>query len=130
LNLRQRAQALDTLSLTGLDKAVSNTLDQNGKLVALDRVAQRMETWSIAEESRADITGEPGNQNLRRATIRAAKAHGFFSIWMTVFAGDLDMMNRLIDEFPGTRDSGCFDAATSEPIAAPNPDGLPNGSKI
>ncbi len=130
LDAPHRAQALGTLSLTGLDKAISNTLDQNGKLVALDRVSQRMEAWGIAEESRADILSVPGSQPLRDATIRTAKALGFFSIWMTVYAGDFDMRNRLIDAFAGTRNSRCFDAATSEPIPAPNPDGLANGSKI
>jgi uncharacterized protein (TIGR02646 family) len=52
LDAPHRAQALATLSLTGLDKAISNTLDQNGKLVALDLVSQRMEAWGIAEVSR------------------------------------------------------------------------------
>src|SRR5205085_12290705 len=31
-----------TLALTGLDKSINEALDENGKLVALDRVAQRM----------------------------------------------------------------------------------------
>jgi len=50
---------------------------------------------------------------------------------MTVFQGDTDMLNRLIDAFPGTRDSGCFDADQASPISpAPNPDNLPDGGKI
>jgi len=48
LSPAQRSHALATLSLTGIDRAITNTLDQNGKLVALDRRAQRMEAWSLA----------------------------------------------------------------------------------
>lgn len=68
---------------------------------------------------------------VRRLTAELAAQTGFFSIWMTVFAGDADMRNRLIDAFDGTRDSGCFDPATTEPCSpAPNPDGLPHGGKV
>ncbi|MFT3776257.1 MAG: hypothetical protein QM820_63745 [Minicystis sp.] len=49
---------------------------------------------------------------------------------MTVFQGDADMRNRIIDAFAGTRASGCFDPATTEPRSpAPNPDGLAHGGK-
>jgi uncharacterized protein (TIGR02646 family) len=129
LKVTRRTQARATLSLTGLDKAVIDTLDQNGKLVALDRVSQRMEAWSIAEVSRDDIMSDPESQPLRRATVRTALASGFFSIWMTVFAADLNMRMRFIGAFAGTRESRCFDETTSNPVVAPNPDGLLFGGK-
>jgi uncharacterized protein (TIGR02646 family) len=119
-----------TLEMTGLDKNLLNTPDQNGKLVALDRVSQRMEVWSIAEDTRGEILAEPASYSLRNCTIRVALAYGFFSIWMAVFSDDADMKNRLIDAFPGTRETGCFDPATGAPVIAPNPDGLPSGSKV
>lgn len=126
-----KALAEKTLKLTGLDKPVQVFLDENDEAVALDRVSQRMEVWGIAECSKVDIDADPTNVGLRNATIRAALGHGFFSIWMTVFAGDIDMRNRLIDAFLGTRRSGCFNQLTTLPIhPAPNLDRLANGGKF
>ena len=123
--------AARTLALTGLDQPVASILDFNGQLVALDRVSQRMQAWEQAAESKIGLAGQPTNDILRREIAKFAKAEGFFSIWMTVFADDTDMRHRLIDAFPGTRDSGCFDPITAAPVSpAPNHDALPNGGKI
>lgn len=119
------------LSSVGLEKSISSFLDENDKQVALDRVAQRIEVWGIAMEVKKDVDDNPGNDAVRRGAVRTAKAEGFFSIWMTVFSLDLDMRNRLIDSFPGTRGSGCFNLATTLPTCpAPNPDNLANGAKL
>ncbi|MCE1185341.1 MAG: HNH endonuclease [Rhodocyclales bacterium] len=123
--------ARNTLALTGLDKPSTTHLDPNSRYVALDRVSQRMEAWMVAEEARADIEASPGNNAVRRSAIRTAQGYGFFSIWMTVFQHDPDMRKRLIQAFPGTQDSGCFDPVTTDPVSpAPNPDDLPKGAKI
>jgi uncharacterized protein (TIGR02646 family) len=124
-------KAKDTLALTGLDKAPADVLDENGKRVAIDRFSQRMEVWAKAEEARADVLANPGNDAVRNLVIHLALAEGFFSIWMLVFEGYPEMRRRLIDAFSGTRGSECFDAATSEVVSpAPNPDGLQEGGKI
>lgn len=125
-----RKMADDTLGLTGLDKKISVVHDENGKQVAIDRVSQRMEVWAIAEEVRNAVLGNPGNISVRRLAVKLALAEGFFSIWMTIFEADVDMRNRLIDAFNGTRNSGCFDPGTSDPVPPPNPDGLPYGGKL
>lgn len=123
--------AENTLALTGLDKKICVTLDENDKQVAIDRVSQRMEAWAVAQEAKADIVADPNNVALMRATIRTAQGYGFFSIWMEVFSADTEMRNLLIDAFVGTRASGCFDVITTLPVSpAPNPDGLDSGSKI
>jgi len=106
-----------TLALVGLEKPDT------------DRVRQRMEVWAIAEEARSDVDANPDNLAVRRQAVRNATGHGFFSIWMTVFANDAEVRNLLIDAFPGTRDSGCFDANGDLISPAPNPDGLANGGK-
>ena len=124
-----RQMGANTLALVGLDRRSLPIHDENGKMVAFDRVAQRMETWSIAQEAQREVAKNPGNEDLRRMTILLALSKGFFSIWMTVFQEDTDMRMRLLDAFPGTRDSGCFDAATTRPVPAPNPDGLSHGGK-
>lgn len=73
-------QAQDTLALTGLDKTPRAVFDENQRRIAIDRVAQRLEVWAVAEESRNDIDNDPGNEDLRRSTARTARGYGFFSI--------------------------------------------------
>lgn len=127
----QKSIADATLSLTGLDEPISIATDENGKQIAIDRVAQRMEAWAKAQETKADIDADPGNEIVRKYAVRLAMETGFFSIWMTVFHSDIDIRLRLINAFPGTQESGSFDLATAGPLhPAPNPDGLPEGGKI
>jgi uncharacterized protein (TIGR02646 family) len=124
-------QAEDTLGLTGLDKPISSVVDENGKQVAIDRVSQRLQAWGTAETAKDFIDGSPGNNAVRGMATLLAKESGFFSIWMTVFQDDADMRNRLIDVFPGSSGSGCFDPVDASPVSpAPNPDGLDGGGKI
>ncbi|MFM2056980.1 MAG: hypothetical protein RLY71_1365 [Pseudomonadota bacterium] len=131
LPAKSRNLAKMTLALVGLDKPISVVHDENGKQIAVDRVSQRMEVWGVALAAKADLDEHPESDALRRATVRTAQGYGFFSIWMTVFAYDADMRNRLIDGFDGTRGSGCFHSATTAPILpAPNPDGLVDGGKL
>lgn len=123
--------AADTLSLTGLDREINATLDENDRQVAIDRISQRMQTWAIAEEVRDEVLSDPGNTGLRKIAAILAQESGFFSIWMTVFETDADMCCHLIDAFSGTRDSESFDPGTSATVSpAPNPDGLPYGGKL
>lgn len=124
------SMAARLLSLVGLDKPISLALDANGTQVALDRVAQRMEVWGKAESAKMDIDAQPDHRVLRQYVVHLAQAEGFFSIWMTVFANDIDMRQRLIDAFPGTRGSGCFDPESTQPVCpSPNPDQLQDGAK-
>ena len=56
------ALAKSTLELVGLDKPISEVADENGQLVAVDRVGQRMEAWLIAQDvgilANSTTTGE------------------------------------------------------------------------
>ncbi|CAI1785508.1 HNH endonuclease [Serratia quinivorans] len=130
LSPAQQAIAQETLSLTGLDKKVSQIFDDNGKLVALDRESQRKEAWGTAQEALSDVLNNPGNTAVLRLTAVLAKETGFFSIWMTVFSGQPTMLLRIIEAFEGTAASGCFDAIGVSTVPAPNPDRLANGSKV
>lgn len=123
---RTRAEILR--KLVGLEKRLSEVRDENGLIVAVDRVSQRMETWLIALESRAELDASPID-GMRRQIVRTAAAQGYFSVWMKVFSDDPDMRRRFIEEgFPGTaRD--CFDAGAN-PVS-PRPAGtLEHGGKI
>ncbi|MBN8502502.1 MAG: HNH endonuclease [Sphingomonadales bacterium] len=127
----QQAISNALLTLVGLDNPISTYVDENGKQVALDRVAQRLEVWGIAQEALRDVVANPGIDAVKRQVVNAALGHGFFSIWMIVFAADADMRRRLIDAFPGTNGSGCFDPIYGLPVQpAPNPDHLADGGKL
>lgn len=131
LTAPQAAAAKKALHLVGLDKPVVNTLDENGKIVALDRVSQRMEAWLAATEAKSDITASPGNAELKKYVVKLAVKTGYFSIWMTVFSADSVMRLAFIEAFNGTRTSGCFNPATSAPVSpAPNTDALAHGGKL
>lgn len=126
----QKRLASNTLSLTGLDKRVSEILDANGKAVALDRGSQRMEVWGQAQEALKEIVENPENEAVMRLTVKLAKKSGFFSIWVAVFHHMPNMLRCIIDAFEGTAESGCFDADGRVVKPAPNPDGWKNGGKV
>lgn len=128
LTAAQQAMAHRTLALTGLDKRASAVIDSNGQLVAIDRVAQRMEVWLIAQVSKDDLQANP-NDAFRRQIARTATGHGFFSIWMTVFHDDPAVRKLLIMEFDGTA-TDCFDPNTTRIISPRPANGLPDGSKL
>lgn len=126
----------DTLALTGLNKPIRETFDENGLRVAMDRVADRMTAWGIALESKAELDAGD-TPSMRRQIVRTAVGHGFFSIWMKVFEGDTTMRQMLIDGFgSGTNYRGfagtaknCFDSNT-QPVSPRPANGLPGGGKI
>ncbi len=118
-----------TLKLTGLDKIPASTTDENDKLVALERVSQRMQTWLLALDMFALIENNDTHE-LRSAITQLAYKSGFFSIWMKVFLNDRDMRLRLVEVYPGTRESGCFDNDGIPLTPHPNDDQLPDGGKI
>lgn len=128
LNSTQLRVARNTLSLVGLDKRLDQVLDSNGNLVAIDRVAQRMEAWLIAVESRNDLELNPSD-SFRRQIARAALGHGFFTIWMTVFQDDPIVRSLLIGAFGGTA-TDCFDSNSTRTISPRPSNGLADGSKV
>ncbi len=128
----QARMASATLELVGLDKYPTRIVDSNGDPVAIDRVAQRMECWAIANESLQDFIQVPTAEKHQfiRAIVRVAVASGAFSIWMTVFHAYSDVKIELIKAFNGTQHSGCFDMTTAMNITpSPNVDNLPYGGK-
>jgi uncharacterized protein (TIGR02646 family) len=130
LNAHAQQLAQATLALVGLDQRGLAIADANGRLIALDRVKQRMLAWLTADRAKQLFALQPDNAAVAEMVVHLAQATGFFSIWMEVFRAEPEMRRRLIDAFPGTRESGCFDPQTSEPIQpAPNPDHLLHGGK-
>ncbi len=106
---KTKAQAL--LDLVGLQRHQASGWDNPAPRDK--RWQQREEIWTIAELTRDRF--EALNQNdearilAKGQVLTAAKACGFFSIWMTVFDDYPDIKIELIKLFPGTAIS-CFDS--------------------
>lgn len=100
-----KAQA--TIALTGLDKFPGN---QGREPTSSDqRWLRRQQAWQQAEKDRARLDTEDTGV-VRELIVENAIARGMFSIWWTVFDGDVDMRRRLRKAFIGTH-AGSFDAS-------------------
>lgn len=102
LDDQSKEKVKKTISLTGLNKNPGNDPRASDR-----RWQNRRETWDIAVESKKGLE-ECNTVQLRKQIIETAKAKGFWSIWMTVFKNDPDMLQRFIKAFPGTCEP-CFD---------------------
>jgi hypothetical protein len=71
------------------------------------RWSRRNELWKMAEMDRQRLAVNNTLQ-MREVIVENALARGMFSIWWTVFTGDVDMRRRLREAFLGTH-AGCFD---------------------
>ncbi len=128
--------AVNTSALTAADPSgVALTKARNlFDLVKLDNIPapgekdrrskERNKVYEMACESLADYQKgkETYPQNLTelsRQIVRSATLGGFFSVWMTVFAGEPEILSALIDAFPGTEkrffDGNCSPKAVIEP---------------
>lgn len=117
--------AQNTINLFGL-----NT---NGDTHLFER---RQQAWLLAQHAKKTweklqlLTNNSNkNENIQHIITQALKC-GFFSIWMKVFENYPEVRNALIDAFPSTRESGCFDPNGQPVSPCPNPDNLPYGGKI
>ncbi len=113
LSLPQRAKAQRTLELTGLDRYPGAKKEPTD---ADDRLLERRDVWDIAQHWKINLLAQPDNLNMRELIVKTVKFGGFWSVWMTVFQDDPDMLNRLIRALPGTCCGHCFDEA-GRPIA-------------
>jgi uncharacterized protein (TIGR02646 family) len=98
--------AQNTLELTGLDRERGHP-----KFSRKDkRCDKRNEAWAKAERAKFNLSRLPIDE-MREQIIDTATSTGFWSVWMTVFADDVEMRRRLIDAFCGTS-KNCFDENT------------------
>ena len=102
-----QVKARDTIALTGLDKFPGN---QGREPTGSDwRWQSRRETWQLATRNLALLATED-TAVVRDLIVEIAIARGMFSIWWTVFAGDVDMRRRLRGAFVGTH-AASFDGS-------------------
>ncbi|GLS81468.1 hypothetical protein GCM10007893_22780 [Paracoccus marinus] len=101
-----QAKAQQTIALVGLDKYPGNPGREpsNADL----RWQRRFEAWQMAEWCRKQVEDNDTEQ-VRNLVVEVAKGRGMFSIFWTVFQGDIDLRRRLREAFSGTS-YACFDA--------------------
>jgi uncharacterized protein (TIGR02646 family) len=91
----EQAKAQQTLELTGLNKTgINSSLTDR-------RWMNRRDTWNLAQRAKKNLL-KNNTPEMREQIVDTALARGFWSIWMTVFQDDVDMLNRFIQAFPGT----------------------------
>ncbi|MCY8860343.1 HNH endonuclease [Bacillus inaquosorum] len=96
-----------TIKLTGLDRKPSANLRENPDQPDT-RWLERKTVWQTASRSLRYLLAN-NSVELRNQIVETAIARGFFSVWMTVFKDDRDMLKRFLAAFPGTSES-CFES--------------------
>lgn len=114
LRSANRARALATIKLVGLDKVPGNP-DRKRRPSSKDlRWERRREAWLQAEATK-QLLAANDTPEARELVTQVATGRGEFSIWWTVFHGDADMLQRLRNAFSGTA-TGCFHGTTGKPV--------------
>ena len=93
------------IKLVGLDK-VPNSADASDR-----RWLNRLEAWGLAERAKQRLNRCDTNE-MKDQIVDTAKSKGYWSIWMTQFRDDPDMLKRLIEAFPGTC-TQCFNTTAN-----------------
>lgn len=91
----EQARAQKLLDLVGLQK-MPDTAEASDR-----RWSNRREAWDMAVHAKKRLA-RCNIDDMRDQIIDTVKAKGFWSVWMTVFSDDADMVARLMDAFPGT----------------------------
>jgi uncharacterized protein (TIGR02646 family) len=100
-----QAKASATLRLVGLDRYPGNP---GREPTSADlRWQRRFEAWQMAEWCRKQVE-ENDSEQVRSLVVQVAKGRGMYSIFWTVFEGDVDIRRRLREAFIGTS-FACFD---------------------
>ena len=98
--LKDKANA--TIKLTGLDKHPLNAPKASDR-----RWKNCREVWDIAIRAKERLSRND-NDDFREQIVDTMTGHAYWSIWMTVFQDDSDMLQRFIKALAGTAED-CFD---------------------
>lgn len=101
-----RYRALKTIRLVGLDKEPSYDPVKQGDTTD-QRWRERRTVWEVAQHS-LDRLKRNDNDDFREQIVQTALGRGYFSIWMSVFINDKDMLKRFVYAFEGTA-KDCYD---------------------
>jgi len=107
-NLEQghRHMALKMIKLVGLDKEPSDNPNVNAEQKDR-RWRERRDAWQVAKRA-LDRLKRNDSIDFREQIVETAIARGYFSIWMSVFINDLEMLKLLLRGFIGTAIE-CYD---------------------
>lgn len=72
------------------------------------RVRKRNEVYDVAQRNLKAWYELGHGESLKNVIVDSAKGYGFFSVWMEVFREEKEILEALIEAFPGTRRE-CFD---------------------
>ncbi|MEA5467711.1 HNH endonuclease [Spirulina sp. 06S082] len=111
LTQEEQQKARTTIELVGLQKESKSDKTRSDR-----RLSNRRETWDIAERSLRNLQAN-NTLGMRELIVSTMETSGFWSVWMTVFKDDPDMLNRFIAAFPGTCQE-CFDSL-GKPVPRP-----------
>ncbi len=100
VELREKAEA--TIKLVGLDRYPLNDPKASDR-----RWQNRREAWDIAIRSKERLSRNK-NKDFREIITDLMTSRAYWSVWMTVFQNDSDMLKRFIEAVPGTA-TECFD---------------------
>ena len=90
------AKAQRTLDLTGFGR-----ISDNNPTVSDRRWLGRYDAWGKAQRALGHL-GRLNKDEFREQIADTAVSTGYWSVWMTVFAEDADMRQRLVEKFTGT----------------------------
>jgi len=102
LSAELQSKANATIKLTGLDKHPLNNPKASDR-----RWINRREIWNIAVQAKERLSRNDYD-DFREQIVDTMTGHAYWSIWMTVFRDDSDMLNRFIKALAGTAED-CFD---------------------
>jgi len=116
----QKEQAKALCDLVGLDRHGATGFPKGAKRDK--RWRDREQLFKIATDAKLqlDQADERGRGPIRDLILVIVAGYGFFSVWLTVFAGNEEMVRAILAKFPGTA-MDCFDAFG---FANPRPGGL------
>ncbi|NET70014.1 MAG: HNH endonuclease [Sphaerospermopsis sp. SIO1G2] len=106
LSIEEQQVAQATIKMVGLDR-IPNPDPQMKDC----RWLNRKEAWEKAEialQRLSKCNDQESLEAMRDSVIDQAVTQGFFSVWMTVFKDNPNMLKRFIAAFPGTA-GDCFD---------------------
>jgi uncharacterized protein (TIGR02646 family) len=106
-HLRPKAEALR--DMVGLLRSPDAAVSYEDWGIAYGGVTKRSEAWGIGERALAAYTENPSRKQLD-TLLDLFQKHGYFSIWMTVFASHSEVRSELIRVSKAAQ--MCFDAST------------------
>ncbi|AFZ60446.1 HNH endonuclease [Anabaena cylindrica FACHB-243] len=106
LGIEEQKVAQATIEMVGLDKTPKPDMQMKDR-----RWINRKDAWDTAEKYLKILRQYNDKESLKQMQdiiVSHAVDKGFFSVWMTVFKDDPEMLKRFIFAFPGTA-IDCFD---------------------